>query len=365
MIHIGAWVVAASIVAGCGGSGGERSVPTMPTEDVPAAECPRPDECTTHELASSSDILLGAAVTAAHLDEDDYRDTLAEGFNSITPENELKWGSVHPEPDDWEFGPLDTIVDFAEQHDMAVKGHTLIWDQELIDSTPEWVQAIDDPSELRAVLRDHIGTLMTRYDGRIDRWDVVNEPLQTVGSEVYDNHFRQVLGDDYIAEAFRIADEIDPDARLFLNEATVEYLPPKADSLLTLVADLVSSDVPIDGVGLQTHLVGGAPAPGVISGLIAGLSALGVEVAITELDIPIDPDEDAAVGLERQADGYSQAVGECIDAGCREITVWGFTDRYTWIDDILGPDRDPLPYDADYVPKPAEAAIRERIRNVG
>ena len=332
--------------------------PIRATTTTAPPNCNDAAACTTRQLADAAGVTFGTAVAASHLDETDYRNTLATTFNSVTPENELKWASIHPAPDTWNFGPADTIIDFARKHQLQVKGHNLIWDQESIDSTPDWVLAIDDPTELRSTVTDHIRTVMTRYRDAVDRWDVVNEPLQTLGVDVYDNHFRQVLGDGYIAEMFTIARQADPEGRLFLNEAAVELLPRKAAALVALVNDLLDQGAPIDGVGIQAHLVGGTVDSAAMRRLINDLEGLGVEVAITELDVPTTTTADP---LATQADTYSQALSACLDESCREVTLWGFTDRYTWIDNTFGPGRAPLPFDSDYRPKPALAAIRERL----
>jgi len=324
-----------------------------------APSCPDASTCTTRQLADAAGVTFGTAVNSSHLDESDYQATLVSTFNSVTPENELKWASIHPAPDEWNFGPADHIIEFARTNRLQVKGHNLIWEQESIDSTPDWVLGIDDPTELRATVTEHIRTVMTRYSGAVDRWDVVNEPLRTLGNSLYDNHFHRVLGDGYIAEMFTIAHRADPAARLFLNEATVELLPNKASALVALVKDLLDHGAPIDGVGIQAHLVAGTVDSAAVRRLIADLEGLGVEVAITELDIPTTTS--SADPLATQADTYSQALSACLDERCREVTLWGFTDRYTWIDNTFGPGRAPLPFDSDYRPKPALAAIRERL----
>jgi endo-1,4-beta-xylanase len=352
--------LATAYLASCSGpsapdEAGRRPPPTT-SPSTPA--CEDPATCTTRQLAERAGVTFGTAVTARYLDEAPYRRTLLETFNSITPENELKWSSVHPGPDEWDFGPADGIVAFAEANGLQVKGHNLLWDQAIIGSTPEWVLQITDPAELRRVIGDHLTTLMHRYRGRVDRWDVVNEPLETTGSSLYRNHFQQVLGDGYIAEAFQIAHEADPEARLFLNEAAVEYQPEKAAALVALAKDLRDRGVPLHGVGIQGHLVTGSLGPGVLRDLISELAALGLEVAITELDVPAGA---GAEPLEMQANTYRQAFAECFDAGCREITTWGFTDRYTWMDDFFGPGRAPLPFDQTYQPKPALGAIRDQL----
>lgn len=352
--------LAAASLAACSGAAetGRVAPPASQTTTTRASCTHRPDACTTRQAADAAGVTLGTAVAASHLDQADYRRTLLETFNSITPENELKWSSIHPTPDTWNFGPADQIVDFAQANDLQVKGHNLIWDQKVIGSTPDWVLRIDDPAELRRVIRDHITTVMHRYRGKVDRWDVVNEPLDTVGSGLYDNHFRHVLGDDYVAEMFRIAHEADPEAHLFLNEAAVEYQPAKAGALIALVKRLVDEGTPIDGVGVQGHLISGSVEPGVLRTLFDELRSLGVAVAITELDIPTSSD---ARPLDAQATVYGQVLAECLDASCREVTTWGFTDRYTWIDDFLGPGRAPLPFDRSYRPKSALNAIRDEL----
>ncbi len=325
-------------------------------------ECADPDACTTRQLADSVGVTFGTAIDASHLDEPEYRATVLANFNSITPENELKWASIHPEPDRWNFGPADEIIAFARGADLEVKGHNLLWDQDLIDSTPEWVLAIDDAGELREAITEHITTIMERYRDSVDRWDVVNEPLQTVGADLYDNHFRQVLGDNYIAEIFEIAHSAAPGEKLWLNEATVEYQPDKAAALVALVSELVDQGTPIDGVGIQGHLAGGTVEPEALTQLVADLERLGVEVAITELDVPA---RDPADPLGAQATTYRQALDACFAQKCREVTTWGFTDRYTWIDDVFGEGLRPLPFDEEYQPKPALRAIRDELAGVG
>jgi len=358
-----------TVLAGCTGddraaepSDSAAASSTSASPGPPAPECNDPDTCTTRQLADRAGVTLGTAVDASHLDELEYRDTLLATFNSVTPENELKWESIHPGPDEWDSGPADEIIDFAREHDLQVKGHNLIWNQDLVDSTPDWVLAIDDPDQLRRVVTEHMTTVMTRYRDSVDRWDVVNEPLETIGSGLYDNHFRQVLGDDYIAEMFTIADTAAPGEELWLNEATVEYQPDKAAALVSLVEGLVEQGAPIDGVGIQGHLVAGTVDAAALGQLVADLEALGIEVAITELDIPA---RDPADPLGVQASTYREALGACLAERCREVTLWGFTDRYTWIDATFGEGLAPLPFDRNYQPKPALAAIRDQLTAVG
>lgn len=353
----------AMAAGGCSATG--TGVPTASETtrtSLPAASakprCRPAARCTTRRLADAAGVTFGTAVSAAHLDEGRYRRTIIETFNSVTPENAMKWASIHPEPNEWNFDPFDRIVRFAGAHHMQIKGHALLFDQVDGDSTPDWVLAIDDPDELRAAIADHFTTLMRRYRGKVDRWDVVNEPLERLGTGQYDSHFRAVLGDDYISQVFEIAHEADPSARLFLNEAAAELLPAKAAALVALVERLRRAGTPVHGVGLQAHLVGGTVDAAALGNLIGRLERLGVSVAITELDVPTGPGPEAAA---TQADTYARVLRACFRTQCREVTTWGFTDRYTWIDTFLRPGLAPLPFDADYRPKPALEAIRREL----
>lgn len=354
-------VFAGACAGGNDSDSAARPTTTMTTTtNVVVDECPAdPAACTLRGAGDAADVLVGAAVAADRLDDPAYAWLVAEEFSSLTPENDMKWTVVQPERDVWVYGPADRLVDFAEEHEMAVRGHTLVWGQDVGNGLPDWVAEIDDPEELRAVVGDHISTLVGRYAGRVDRWDVVNEPLELVGANLDANHFLEVLGPGYIGDAFEAAHRADPDARLFLNENSVEFVPAKAEALVSLVEELVADGVPIDGVGLQAHQFSGQPPEeGVIDTLVSQFEDLGLEVALTELDLPVPEGGDWAA----QADGYRQIVRDCVDAGCNEITVWGVYDGATWLDDFLGRDgTSPLLFDRDFEPKPAHAAVIEEL----
>ncbi|MFI6792062.1 endo-1,4-beta-xylanase [Nonomuraea sp. NPDC050383] len=297
------------------------------------------------EKAAEAGILIGSgAVNPHYLDDPQFARILPQQFNSLSPENELKWSFVQPRQGAFEFTGLDRLVDFAEQHDMAVKGHGLISGC----CNPAWLEQIQDPARLRAAMTTHFRTIMTRYAGKMDRWDVATEVLSTFGGTgLAQNYFYRVLGPDYLAEAFRIAHAADPGAKLFINESLVEFYPAKRQELYGLVSDLVARGVPIDGVGLETHLTLSPPDPGVITGIVNSYKALGLEVAITEMDVHLNPDANHDTD---QAQIYWSVVSEALAAGIRDISFWGFTDKYafTWI-----PGARPLMFDKDYKPKPA------------
>ncbi len=317
-------------------------------------------DCALREVAALTGVRIGAAIEPFLLDADPlYAPALARDFDSVTAENAMKWDSLHPEPDRYDFAGADRVVEFAEANGMTVRGHTLLWDQEMVDSSPAYLTSAEDPAEVRALMEDHIRTVVGRYRGRVDAWDVVNEPLETFGVELYANVFFEKLGPEYVAEAFHIAHEADPDATLFLNETLIALSTTKFDAMLAYVQELLADGVPVHGVGFQGHFpfVPAELPADVLQARIQAFADLGLVVEITELDIGIRVEEGA---LETQGRQYFDVVSACLAvAGCDRITTWGFTDRYTWYDSFFGPDRQPLPLDADFERKPAWFGIRD------
>lgn len=321
------------------------------TVALPTTGASADSDATLRELAAKEGILIGSGATnPTYLDEPKFGEVLAEQFNSLSPENELKWKFVQPTEGDFEFGGLDQLVDFAEDNDMVVKAHGLISQC----CNPEYVTDVTDPDELRAVMKTHFNTIMDRYAGKMDRWDVMTEPFSTFGGTgLAPNHFYEVLGEDYIAEAFRIAHAADPEAKLFINEALVEFYPAKRQELYDLVAGMVADGVPIDGVGFEMHETQAGPEPGVITEMTKSYQKLGLEVAITELDVH-------TYDVDQQTQIYGDVMAEALAAGIRDISFWGFTDKhaYTWL-----PGAKPLMFDEEYNPKPAYYATRDALRN--
>jgi endo-1,4-beta-xylanase len=332
-----------------------------PTTTLPGERCVRrPEQCTLAEAGAVHEIRVGAAVGTAQLARPELARLVAAEFGQITPENELKWPELEPSPGDFRFERADALVEFAEANGLDVRGHALIWGQAAGNGTPEWVRTLGSADELRDAMEQSITTIVGRYRGRIARWDVVNEPLDNPGTALDDNRFTQLLGAEYIDLAFRLAREADPEAELWLNEIDAEVEPQRADALVALVEQLLERGVPIDGVGLQGHLVGGdAPPAGQLDRLVRDLRALGVEVAITELDIAVV--EDIADPFERQATAFGGVAGECVRAGCEEITFWGVSDADSWLDGVLGRPAMPLLFDDALAPKPAYDAVRDAL----
>jgi endo-1,4-beta-xylanase len=210
--------------------------------------------------------------------------------------------------------------------------------------------------DLTAAMHAHIDAVAGRYRGRVAAWDVVNEPFEENGA-LRSSPFLRAIGPDYIALAFRRARAADPTAKLYLNDYNVEGINAKSNALYDLVRTLRQQGVPIDGVGLQAHLILGQ-VPGDIRQNIERFTALGVEVAITELDVrmTLPPDADK---LTRQAADYRRVADACLTVPrCVGITVWDFTDRYSWVPSVFAGQGAALPFDENLRPKPAYDALR-------
>ncbi len=341
-----------------------------PTTEAPTTTSPPcPPTCTLRQAADLKHIYVGAAVDATSLQDPAYADAVVSHFNSVTAENAMKWTVLRPSVDVWDWTQSDAIVDFAVANDLAVRGHTMVWGQQFGNGLPPWMAEISDPAELERVMVETITQQITRYADEIDRWDVVNEPLIYGGADIDSNVYMQQFGIGYIARAFEAAHAADPDASLWINEAFTEYYPDRAAALLNLVTDLVEQGVPIHGVGLQTHLVIDSPTPvGSVDGLVLKLRDLGLDVAITELDVPMSPSRDAAA----QAELYRQVASECLISGCSEITVWGVSDNVSWLDSpgirasnsllfSFNAESTPLLLDTAFEPKQAYEALVDVI----
>ena len=307
--------------------------------------------------AVAAGLRFGATLEPAQIADPDYAATLAAEFSSVTAENAMKWYAIEPERDAVDFSGADAVLGFAEANGMEVRGHALIWAQDRF--TPAWVLAITDPDELRAEVEDHVRSVLERYRGRIHRWDVVNEPLDTMGGARSDNVFERVLGPDWIGDVFRLAHEVDPDAELWLNEYGPDWNPTKHRALVALLRQLRSEGVPVHGVGIQTHrLTAGPPDRRTFEGILRDYAALGLRVALTEVDVPTTPDAPGEVLL--QAATFETLVVSCLAVpACEEVTTWGVTDGDTWLDSLglLPVPTRPLLFDERFRPKPAHRAV--------
>ncbi|NEQ21420.1 MAG: endo-1,4-beta-xylanase [Microcoleus sp. SIO2G3] len=317
---------------------------------------------TLRSQAQQRKIGIGTAVLAEPLRNDStYREVLAREFNLITPENAMKFKSLHPERDRYNFTDADALVKFAQTHQMQVHGHTLVWYRNLPDwlTDRKWTR-----EELINILRQHIYTVVGRYRGQIASWDVVNEAVDDDGS-LRDTIWLKTIGPEYIEMAFRWAHEVDPQVRLFYNDYRGEELNKKSDAIYALVKDLRQRGVPIHGVGFQMHTSIKKPRkPRKVAANMKRLGKLGLEVRITEMDVQIYKAKGTIEErLAAQADVYRDILRVCLDApNCKALTTWGVADHFSWVPHAFNRPDSPLLFDESYRPKPAYYALLELLQ---
>jgi endo-1,4-beta-xylanase len=308
-------------------------------------------------------------------------------FNSITPENLLKWEAVHPEPDRYSFEPADRYVDLGRSHGMFVVGHVLLWHQQ----TPAWVfvgeggKKLDRETAL-ARLKSHIDAVAGRYRGRIGGWDVVNEALEEDGT-LRKTPWLEAIGEDYVEKAFAFAHEADPQAELYYNDYNL-WKPAKRDAAIRLVQGLKAKGLRVDGIGEQAHWGVDDPLLIAIDDALGAMRAAGLVPLITELDmdvLPRDPDMWGAdltkkatiraatnvypdglpaAGQEQLARRYADVFRLFLKHGVGRVTFWGVTDANSWLNNFPIPGRVnyPLLWGRDGREKPAFEAVAQVLR---
>jgi endo-1,4-beta-xylanase len=324
---------------------------------------------TLRQAADDSHVLVSTAVRPSMFSEAAYSATLGREFNMLEPEDAMKWWTLRRQEGSFDFREGDEIVRFAQAHGMKVRGHCLVWDH----NNPEWLAPGHfTPAQMSHLLEEHIATVMKHYAGQVFAWDVVNEAMDENGRFKDSPWYNQPgiglseKGSAYVEQAFRWAHEADPQALLFYNEAEGEGLNRKSDAIYAMVKDFKRLGVPIDGVGLQMHISNLELDPAPIAANIARLTALGVQVHITELDVSLPVDASGIAGhddLVRQAEVYRGVVRACLqNPGCTAIQTWGFTDKYSWIGSHSHGTRGAgLLFDRAYKPKPAYDAVLGEI----
>jgi endo-1,4-beta-xylanase len=327
---------------------------------------------------------IGAAINPSQFGERDARGVpiITAQFNTISPENVLKWQSVHPRADGYNFDSADRYVAFGEKYKMFIVGHTLVWHSQ----TPNWVFQDDKGSPLTrdALLdrmHDHIRTVVGRYKGRIGGWDVVNEALDEDGS-MRKSPWLNIIGDDYIVKAFQFAHEADPQAELYYNDYSLE-MEPKRKGAVELIKKLKAAGVTVTAIGLQGHVNLNWPSAAQEAATIEAFQALGIKVNITELDIDVLPratgrntaevTATAPGGANPYTAGLPDPVQQALAKQYAElfgvyvkyrntitrVTFWGVTDGDSWLNSYptRGRTNYPLLFDRQGKPKPAFDAV--------
>ncbi len=325
--------------------------------------CADPANCRLWEAGQVAGVRVGLA--SGYVEGRKREIVLAEG--NIQVNHAFSWNVIWPERDRWAFEDADRRYAFIEENGMLQAGFHFAWEQVFGDDLPDWVQEVTDPDELRALLRERARTIFERYPN-LDRINVVNEPLTTLGTPggLEQNYFYRVLGPDYVAEIFEIVDAVaPPTTELVLNENLIEYFPSKAEALVRLVAELVDAGVPIDSVGFQTHLMltevfNREPDWDLYQRTMEQVAALGVDVWISELDNPVDPARKDRFAY--QAENYRRAVESCLSVpNCTDILIWGVEDEDRYWFPLPYDDPAPLLFDRAFAPKPAYFAVRDAL----
>jgi endo-1,4-beta-xylanase len=324
--------------------------------------------------------LIGVAVSNETLDRRDATqlELIRREFNSVTAENAMKWGEIRPDGTRWQWERADRLVEFASSNGMHVLGHTLVWHSQVPQSI--FNDAAGNPLSREALLarmEEHIATLAGRYRGRVHTWDVVNE-AEDEGRGWRRSPWFNIIGEDFMEQAFRFARRADPAAKLLYNDYNM-HLPAKRAFLLAVLRDYLDRGVPIDGVGLQGHLGLDYPDLGEWERSIAAFEELGLEVHISELDVDVLPNpyqtgaeisnrfeyspegDPWRNGLhdevqQKLADRYAQIFRILLrHKAVRRVTFWGLHDGISWKNDfpIRGRTNYPLLFDRDLQRKPA------------
>jgi endo-1,4-beta-xylanase len=351
----------------------------------PAPETEKPQKQTALKDAFRNDFMIGAALNRRQFFEQDARgaEIVRTHFNSITPENVMKWALIHPERARYDFTAADRMVEFGEKHGMVIVGHTLVWHNQ----TPAWVFQDEekqplDRETLLTRLREHIFTVVGRYKGRIKGWDVVNEALNQDGSMRQSPWFK-IIGEDYLVKAFQFAHEADPAAELYYNDYDLE-LPAKRAGAVELLKKLKAAGVSIAGVGLQNHNQMNWPSAADEDATITAFANLGLKVHITELDVDVLPrttkvgaDYAVDVKVTPQLNPYAQGLPDTMQSALAKryaelfevyrkhrdvierVTFWGVADGDSWLNNwpMRGRTNHPLLFDRSGKPKPAFAAV--------
>jgi endo-1,4-beta-xylanase len=314
-------------------------------------------------------IAIGAAAASAYLAEAEYSAILGSEFSQLQPENETKFGPIHPRPDSdpnpYDFNGADKLVAFAQSHHMLVRGHTLVWHNQI----PDWVKKGGYTApQLAAILQSHIHAVVGHYASKVYAWDVVNEAFNDDGTMRdtiwYDQPgINAGAGTQYIEQALRWARAADPQAKLFYNDYDAEVLNRKSDAIYAMAKDFKQRGVPLDGIGFQTHISLKFDDPANLASYAKNMerfAKLGLELHLTELDIRLT--DSSPESLRAQAKLYGEITDLCVhQPACKLLQTWGFTDKHSWIPNFYKGQGWALLWDENYQKKPAYEAVHDAL----
>ncbi len=330
------------------------------------------------------DFYIGAAINDYQIGKTDTLglEILENEFNTITPENIMKWMYVHPKENEFYFEETDKYIALGLEKNMFIVGHTLIWHSQIAD----WMNEVTDSADMANHFKNHINNIVSRYKGKIDSWDVVNEALNEDGT-LRESSFLKVMGNDYIDLAFKLASNADPKAELVYNDYNL-WKPKKREGVVRLVKQLQANGTKIDGVGMQAHWSLDGPSIEDIENSILAYSELGVKVMFTELDVTVLPNpwDLNGAAVEQNYDKfegdpimnpYPESLPDSIQLKLAKryedifnlflkhkekigrVTFWGVNDGQSWLNGwpIKNRTNYPLLFDRNYKPKKAYNSV--------
>jgi endo-1,4-beta-xylanase len=348
--------LALTALGACGSSGGDAG-PTGPTGPT----TPTADTTPLRTYAARRNFYIGSAIDRGFrlggTDGSNFRGVYTRQFNMLTAENDMKHERLQPARGTFRYTSADSLVTFAEQNGMKVRGHALVWHSQNASwlSSGTWTK-----DQARQLLIDHITNVVTHYRGKLMEWDVLNEILADNGS-LRAGVWLNTIGPEYIELAFRTARAADPTVGLYYNDYNIEGINAKSDSAYKLLSDLVARGVPVTGVGFQGHFIAGQ-IPTTIAANIQRFAALGLKVHFTEVDVRI-PVPSTSASLATQAQNYRDLLATCMAfTACDVFVLWGFTDRESWIPSVFSGFGDALIFDTAFQPKPAFTSLQAALK---
>ncbi|KAI0833643.1 glycoside hydrolase superfamily [Trametes gibbosa] len=334
--------------------GSATSAPSTPPSSPTTPTSPAPTTSGLHTLAKvAGKLYFGSATDNPELTDTAYVTKLSDNkeFGQITPGNSMKWDATEPTRGTFTFSGGDTVANLAKNNGQLLRGHNCVWYNQL----PSWVaNGKFTAADLTDVVQTHCSTLVGHYKGQIIVL-TTKEPFNDDGTWRQDV-FYNTLGTSYIPTALKAARAADPNAKLYINDYNIEQAGAKSTAMLNLVKQLQADSVPIDGVGFQCHFIVGE-VPGSFQQTLEQFTALGLEVAITELDVRMTLPATSALLAQQQKD-YETVVQACMNVkGCVGITIWDWTDKYSWVPSTFSGQGAALPWDQTFNKKPAYSGI--------
>jgi endo-1,4-beta-xylanase len=319
---------------------------------------------TLRAYADKIGLNIGSCIFAGAYRNQQYSEVLTREFNTIVAENEMKAASMQPQKGQFSFGTADQMVAFAQENNMKVRGHTLVWHAQ----NPSWLSGGTWTREtLLAEMKAHITGVVGHFKGKVFEWDVVNEAFSDGGSPTLRNSFwKKTIGDDFMDSAFTYAHQADPDAILYYNDYNTSNVTGKSTAVYNKLKQMIDNGVPVSGVGFQSHQTLEEYSSGFIASLKENFdrfAKLGLSIAVTEMDIRITLPTDQSE-LDKQGEYYREYLETFLgNPACKTFMTWGFTDRYSWIPGTFSGTGDALIFTSDYQPKPAYTAMLDVLKN--